>query len=293
LIAFADIKRSLADGGVLCCTLFGTDDTWSGDSKKTFHTRARVESLVSDLKLIALSEDEWDGMPAVGPRKHWHVFFIIAQKPGKGAEHERGWSRPSGKTMPQAENDGWSKFHELTKEAPTSRLLVGAIEQLGRTGKAIDIGAGAFKDTRHLLAGGFDVTAIDSAPASSEAAKAIVSPKLRFVATAFDHFDFPEAEYDLASAMYALPFNPPETFDRLFAGITRSLVSGGVFCGTFFGTRDEWSGERNMTFHTRQQVKTLLSGLTLIRLSEDERDGTTADGTLKHWHVFYVTCRKP
>ncbi|MDO8550913.1 MAG: hypothetical protein Q7S39_12285 [Ignavibacteria bacterium] len=47
-----------------------------------------------------------------------------------------------------------------------------------------------------------------------------------------------------------------------------------------------------MTFHTKQQVENLLSDMEIIELTEEDKDGRTANGTPKHWHVFHVIARK-
>ncbi|MFZ2804704.1 MAG: class I SAM-dependent methyltransferase, partial [Patescibacteria group bacterium] len=105
-------------------------------------------------------------------------------------------------------------------------------------GKAIDIGGGALKDTRYLLEQGFDVTVVDSEPSMAKIAESINSDKLHAVVSSFVDFDFPKNTFDVASAMFSLPFSPPETFDAVVEKIKMSLVEGGIFCGNFFGMMD-------------------------------------------------------
>lgn len=186
----------------------------------------------------------------------------------------------------------WSQYYQLTKNYPPSRLLIKALEYVSHKRKAIDVGGGALKDTRYLLEQGFDVTVVDKEESMAKEAQAIASDKLHYVVSAFADFDFPKDEYDIASAMYALPFNPPGSFNAVFASIKRSLVKGGVFCGQCFGIRDEWSKDQSMTFHTKEQVEELLAGMEIISIEEEERDGRTANGTPKHWHVFHFIAKK-
>jgi tellurite methyltransferase len=47
-----------------------------------------------------------------------------------------------------------------------------------------------------------------------------------------------------------------------------------------------------MTFHTKQQVEELLSNMEILELNEEDKDGKTANGALKHWHVFHVIARQ-
>ena len=190
----------------------------------------------------------------------------------------------------------WSQHHALTREKPPSALLVRALPYVEHRNRAIDIGAGALKDTRYLLALGFEVTALDAEPSMTKEAQALMPAKLHWAVSTYADFPFPAATFDIASACYSLPFNPPDTFAAVFARITSSLVVGdGIFCGQLFGTSDEWSGKRpGMTFHTRAQVEQLLADtdLEIISLEEIERDATLANGTPKHWHVFDIIARK-
>ena len=186
----------------------------------------------------------------------------------------------------------WEAFYRNTKETPPSALLVQALESVLRKEKALDLGAGALKDTKFLLQQGFEVTAVDQEPVLTEMAEAVGSARLHAVVSSFEAFDFPEDAYDIANATYALPFNPPETFEAVFRQMKDSLAPGGVFCGQFFGTKDQWNANPRMTFHTKEQVEALLGGLEVIKLAEREWDGRTADGTPKHWHVFDVIARK-
>ena len=186
----------------------------------------------------------------------------------------------------------WAKHHELTKSNPPSELLFKALEYVGHKGKAIDIGDGGLKDARYLLDQGFDVTVVDQEEQMNIAAKAVASDKLHCFVSTFADFVFKEDIIDLASAMFALPFNPPETFDAVLTNVKRSLVKGGIFCGQLFGTRDEWSNNRQMTFHTKEQVDGLFADMEVLSLVEREMDGYTADGTPKHWHLFHIIAKK-
>ena len=186
----------------------------------------------------------------------------------------------------------WAEFYDLTKNSPPSELLVQALAHVKNKGKAIDIGGGALKDTRYLLAQGFDVTVIDKSELMAKEAQAISSHRFYYFVSAFANFDFPKNTYDLASAMYSLPFNPSHSFKAVFAKIKTSLAKDGIFCGQCFGLHDEWSTNPNLTFHSKEQVEKLLSDLEVILLDEEEKDDKTANGTPKHWHVFHFIARK-
>jgi len=180
----------------------------------------------------------------------------------------------------------WQGYYAQTKGRPPSRLLVDALAYVPNKGKAIDIGGGALKDSRYLLSQGFEVTDLDNQEIPPELLDGIDRHRFHHVQSSFGDFNFPKEEYDIASAMFSLPFNPPETFDRVFNSIKQSLRVGGVLCGNLFGIRDEWSAMTGMTFHAIERAKTLLSDMEVLFFEEREYEGTLANGTPKHWHVF-------
>ena len=177
----------------------------------------------------------------------------------------------------------WDQFNELTKNKPPRELLKRAA---GTGDYALDLGAGALNDTRYLLKQGYEVDVVDSNPSILELGKGLKKVHL-FVST-FDTFDFPVAKYDLVNAEYSLPFNPPETFDFMFARLITSLKPGGVFVGQFFGVEDSWSNNKKMTFHTKGQVEALFKEFTISHFEETKKEGKTAMGQEKFWHYFDV-----
>ncbi|OGZ63861.1 MAG: hypothetical protein A3A98_01060 [Candidatus Staskawiczbacteria bacterium RIFCSPLOWO2_01_FULL_40_39] len=187
----------------------------------------------------------------------------------------------------------WSEYYELTKNKPPSKLLIKALSYVKNKGKAVDIGGGGLKDTRYLLAEGFDVAVIDSSELMAKEAEKITSDKLHYFVVSFDRFNFPESTFNIANAQFSLSFNPPATFDDVFRNIKNSLVEGGIFCGQLFGVRDEWKDKPNMIFHTKEQVGKLFSDMEIIYFREEEKDDKTANGTPKHWHVFHIIARRP
>ena len=189
-------------------------------------------------------------------------------------------------------NKDWSEYYQITKSMPPSKLLVKALEYVKNKGKAIDIGAGALKDSIFLLQEGFDVTAIDKSPLMEEYAKTISHAKFHPITTTFEDFAFPENEYDLVTSMSSLPFTHPDYFNNVFEKIKKSLKKGGIFSASLFGVNDEWAHNPHMTFHTKEKVMNLLRDFEVLVFREEEEDGKLANGTPKHWHVFRVIARK-
>ncbi len=195
--------------------------------------------------------------------------------------------------MDLSSEDIWKAHSERLEGIPPRGLLVRAIPFVLHRNEALDLGPGGFSDTKYLLSQNFmHVTAVDSADIGDRVS-ALSKSKLTFVQTSFEAFDFPEQRYDLINAQFSLPFNPPETFTAVFEKIKKSLVSGGIYSGTFFGKKDSWNTTTSsLTFHSEEEVRALLSDMDTLEFNEREWDGTIASGEKKHWHVYGVIVRK-
>lgn len=167
-------------------------------------------------------------------------------------------------------------------------LLVEALSYVHNKDYALDLGCGAGNDSRFLKEKGFRVTSVDSNPE----VKKYLDDDSDFVISTYVNFDFPIEHYDLVNAQYALPFNPPESFNSMFERLTKSLRPGGIFAGQFFGKEDSWSNAKDMTFHTEAEIYSLLSDYKVHVFREEKRKGKTASGENKFWHVFHVIAEK-
>lgn len=186
----------------------------------------------------------------------------------------------------------WEEFYQITKDHPPWPLLVQAVSLLGRVGEALDLGCGAGRDTRYLLAQGFEVTAVDREAASLAVLSELSSERLRCVQSSFEDFVF--EQYYLINAHFALHFIQKDHFPIVFSRIKVALKPSGIFVGQFFGIKDTWNvPETTMTFYTPEQARELLAGLDIVEFQEEDKDGEMADGTQKHWHVYHIIARKP
>lgn len=185
----------------------------------------------------------------------------------------------------------WEEFYHITKNKPPWPRLVRAVSLLGHAGEALDLGCGGGRDTRYLLACGFQVTSVDNEAASLAALADLPTERLRLVQSTFENFKF--ASYDLINAHFALPFTYKEQFSAVFARLKAALKPGGIFVGQFFGVNDTWNTpETTMTFFSREQAHTELAGLEIVEFEEEDQDGTTARGDAKHWHVYHIVARQ-
>jgi SAM-dependent methyltransferase len=100
-VLWAKIRRALVPGAIFAGQLFGTRDSWAGDSDMTFQTRAEVTSLLDGLEILELHETERDGEAYSGP-KHWHTYDILAREPGRAPASA---GRPSRAELPTPRAD--------------------------------------------------------------------------------------------------------------------------------------------------------------------------------------------
>jgi membrane dipeptidase len=73
------IVRSLRSGGRFSGQLFGDHDDWAG-SGVVVHTRDELGALLAPFDVEFLEEFDDEGSTAVGTRKHWHVYHLVARK---------------------------------------------------------------------------------------------------------------------------------------------------------------------------------------------------------------------
>src|SRR3989344_1994756 len=188
----------------------------------------------------------------------------------------------------------WQRFYEITKNRPPSDLLIRAMRFVEKKDNALDLGAGALKDSKYLVKAGFKkVFAVDQENPPTDVLKQIVGQHFVSIISKFDQFEFVPNKYNLINAQYSLPFISPALFTKVWNNIKNSLAPGGVFTAQFFGDLDEWSNSNpTMTFHPKKQVEQLLTDLEVLEFTEEEKDGQTADGSPKHWHIFHVIAKR-
>jgi tellurite methyltransferase len=192
------------------------------------------------------------------------------------------------------------RFIEATRGRETPELLLRAME-LVPTGHALELGCGAGDDAMTLLQRGYRVTVVDEKQSAIDAVNERVTAKelrtrLAVHHLPFERFEFEVRSYDLIQARFSIPFVAPAAFPTVWTGVLRGLRAGGVFTGQLFGPRDSFATDpdrdRIIAF-SRSEVDVLLRELTVHHLEEVEKDGHTAIGTPKHWHVFHILAQRP
>ena len=186
------------------------------------------------------------------------------------------------------------RFYDATQGSPALPTLLDALSHWEQApGLALDLGCGAGRDSLELLRRGWRVLAVDVEPQAIERLLAQVPPEqaaaLQTRCARFEAIELPPAE--LVNSSFALPFCPPAAFAGLWQRIEQALVPGGLFAGHFFGEHDDWASP-DLTLHSRAQLQALLSGWQILELEEIDRQGPTAIGRSKHWHLFSVVARR-
>lgn len=188
----------------------------------------------------------------------------------------------------------WSGHLQQTKNYAPSSLLETAIPLAPDRQRALDLGAGALRDSKFLLSWGFrQVTAIDGEKTMRKYADKIPATLLKIQIKKMEKLRLPAHHFDLINASYSLPFISPPHLPALVKQIIAALKPNGIFCGQFFGPEDSWNiPENKLSFTDRPTLKKLLSPLKIIQFKEEQRDAKTSDGKPKHWHLFHIIARK-
>lgn len=188
---------------------------------------------------------------------------------------------------PESVENNRRKFYEKTKDLPPTEGLISAVEFVKDRVIALDVGAGALRDSQYLLSQGFKhVIALDPEPEVLEISKTIEDPRLQAVISTVEDFDLPEERFDLINAQHSLYFINPVEFERIFNQLKKSLKKGGVLTGTLLGNRDEWREDKNKVTLDRQEVERITKDMKVEDFKEEEKDSPTVSGAMKHWHIF-------
>lgn len=186
----------------------------------------------------------------------------------------------------------WGGYISTTKNRPPRQLLVQAIKDVKNTEIALDLGAGALNDSKYLLEQGFKrVIAVDIEE-NLELSNNIDKWRFSFKKVAIENYDFLSNTFDLINAQFVLPFIPREKIESAIDNIKHSLKNDGIFVGQFFGINDDWKNKPGVCIYTKQKIEELLFNLDIVYFREEEKDGKTAMGKEKHWHIFNFITKK-
>lgn len=200
-----------------------------------------------------------------------------------------------------AESKAWENYYQntLNLSDPRKNLLLAQKyfeleNKIG--GTAADLGAGTGRDTLFLLQQGWDVLALDAEQLSIDIILNRVDVSylnnLEVMVIPFSEMILPTG-LDLINASYSLPFCKPQDFSQCWTKITDHLAIGGRFSGQFFGEKDEWATNPDLTIHSYENMLQLFEHQFVIEyLQIEEGLMPCANGKMKHWHVYHVVAKK-
>jgi trans-aconitate methyltransferase len=200
-----------------------------------------------------------------------------------------------------AKRDGehWAVYNDDQGGRAVHPLCAEVIELAGPgAGRpALDLGCGAGVETGALLAAGWRVHAIDSAPGTAERVRRTLTES---GVRAGDRLSLEVADLaglralpaaDLIHSGYTLQYLAPDDFHRIWALLRGSLQPGGWIAVNLLGDHDSWAGTAGETFLAVEEVRALFDGLEIVRFEVEDADGPAYTGP-KHWHVFDVVARQ-
>lgn len=193
------------------------------------------------------------------------------------------------------ENFNWDEYYQKIQGRKPRQLLLDALEKFSTQTSlhAIDLGCGDGTESAALLQCGWNVLAIDGEPAAINRLmqKTSMEDRVRLQTQIAKFEEVLLSPANLIHASLSIPFCEPKHFNALWNKIFTAIKPNGRFAGQFFGIRDSWAVNTDMTFHTEDQVRTMLENFEIESFHEQDEDGTATSGP-KHWHVFTVIARK-
>ncbi len=185
-------------------------------------------------------------------------------------------------------------YYENTKNALPHKITQKFIKMNIKEGTAIDLGCGTGRDTVFLIKNNWKVTAIDR-----EDTRELIEEKLdnkekerfNFICQNFENIELEKT--NLIVSNFAIPFCSKKNFNEFWEEIVDSIEKDGYFVGNFFGLKDSWAKLKpGMVFLTKEQVLNLFEDFEIVEFEENEKDGKTGLGKMKHWHTYNIIARK-
>lgn len=99
----------------------------------------------------------------------------------------------------------------------------------------------------------------------------------------------------------SLFFSPNSAVKEVWGKIQRSLVRGGVFCGSFLGPNDTMASKSYnrdaywqdiLVFSEKELKLEFATKFEILKFTEHKASGQTPRGVPHDWHIFSVVARK-
>lgn len=196
--------------------------------------------------------------------------------------------------MNHLNEESWLAYYDKVSTSPPRELLLKGLAYFYDSQKrldevAVDFGAGAGVDTKYLLDSFFKVHAIDRNKHSMDLLKNLSKiGDLSITCDDFSNVEIPSCYFFYSSL--SLPFCNPHKFEEIWTRIVTSIESDGIFCGNFFGVKDDWRDK--LIVQTSDEIKKRFSDFKILEWSEEEKDAPSATGPMKHWHIINIVAKK-
>jgi len=186
----------------------------------------------------------------------------------------------------------WDAYFGAMRTMRLHPLYEELAKHLPEHGYALELGCGAGQGAEFFADRGWTVTAYDIDPRAIEATEERLAgrPGIDVVTADITTIDFPHA--DAITAGFVLFLLDADGFGRVWSKIREALSPGGLLLAQFLGPNDDWASRGCLT-HSTSEINELLRGYEVLHREEVERDGKTAWGESKHWHVHHVIARVP
>lgn len=173
------------------------------------------------------------------------------------------------KTSPE-----WNRYFNKNKNRDVRPLFSTSLQFVERKMNqrtALDLGCGIGIETTALLENNFSVDAVDNQPESKRHVESIIKEdfksKLSFYLSDFSDFNF-NKKYDFVYAYHSLPFSKNEDFLRVTYDAIDSVKPNGIFSGSFFGDRDEWSLTTKVNGISKDYLQKAFSSFQVLYFNE-------------------------
>lgn len=190
----------------------------------------------------------------------------------------------------------WKAYFAATEGRPPRPTLLRALDAFeaeGRTGLAVDLGAGTGRDALEMLKRGWRVLAIDGEADALERLRALAGDGGDRLETRVDTIERARLlKADLVNASFVLPFIDPDAFLGVWDKVAEALEGGGRFAGQLLGPRDTWVEDGRCPGYDRRQLEPLFAGWTVEALEEEVDEGVTPQGEPKRWHLWHLNLRR-
>jgi len=192
------------------------------------------------------------------------------------------------------------EYFDATADREIRDDLRKAVKLVGNPRVAIDCGCGAGRDIAFLRSEEFIVHGFDIEEESIKRCRDRFEgdDHVHLSLASFGSFKYPSASLIVADA--SLFFCPEKEFSGVWRRIKESLVSNGVFCGSFLGPEDTMASLSydqeaywpDVLVLTERQVKKCFSGFKVVSFTEHKMSGVAPGGEPHDWHVYSVVAKK-